>query len=486
MIETIKHFEEVSVPVFERLEEQFMKNPTDIASYVLSLTKELHNLGLTMIRETLETMDSIIKDNVIRKEHWVVERTATKQLTTSLGDVCFKKTLYTNRTTNKSEFLLDRVVGLDKHERITEDALAKLLEETVQTSYRKGGNECSLESSVTKQTVMNKLHSLEFPNEPVCLSKSRVEYLYIDADEDHISLQYRDHKGDLSSENGYKNNCLISKLIYVYEGIENEAPHSKRHKLINPHYFSSVCDGKENEEFWDSVYEYIESHYDISYIKKIYLNSDGGAWIKSGMRRIANITYALDEFHLEKYIIKLTSHMLDSTDDARKEIYDCIRYGTKAEFIGIVERLKNCLPNEVGYKRLDESMNYILSNWMPARARLRHIDGLKGCSAEGHISHILSSRMSSRPMGWSKIGAKKMSELRAYYYNGGDMLELARYQKDILPKVSGDEYNVLSASEVAISINKTRNANAKYIESITHTITGRGRQYLWLQENIHW
>ena len=54
-----------------------------------------------------------------------------------------------------------------------------------------------------------------------------------------------------------------------------------------------------------------------------------------------------------------------------------------------------------------------------------------GSSTESHISHILSFRMSSRPMGWSRQGAGKMAELRAYYYNGGDMLELGRYQKKV-------------------------------------------------------
>ena len=54
-----------------------------------------------------------------------------------------------------------------------------------------------------------------------------------------------------------------------------------------------------------------------------------------------------------------------------------------------------------------------------------------GSSTESHVSHVLSERMSSRPMGWSKVGMAKMAELRAYYYNGGDMLELVRYQKKV-------------------------------------------------------
>ena len=141
------------------------------------------------------------------------------------------------------------------------------------------------------------------------------------------------------NENHQKNNCLISKLVYVHEGIERESPKSKRHRLINPYYFCRVCSGKENEQFWDEIYEYISNHYDLSRVKKIYINGGGGVWIKSGMKRIAGMTYVLDGFHLEKYLTKLTSHMLDSRDDAKDELRMVIRRKTKDEFKEKVQEL---------------------------------------------------------------------------------------------------------------------------------------------------
>lgn len=96
-------------------------------------------------------------------------------------------------------------------------------------------------------------------------------------------------------ENNWKNNCVLAKLVYVYEGIEPESPKSKRHKLVNPHYFSGVYDGADNAELWDEVYAYLDSHYDLKKVKKIYLNADGGTWIQSGKKRIAGITSVLDD-----------------------------------------------------------------------------------------------------------------------------------------------------------------------------------------------
>ena len=49
---------------------------------------------------------------------------------------------------------------------------------------------------------------------------------------------------------------LGMELVYVHEGIEPEAPKNKRYRLINPYYFCRVCEGKDNERFWDEIYGY--------------------------------------------------------------------------------------------------------------------------------------------------------------------------------------------------------------------------------------
>ena len=344
MINSIKYFEEKCISKFEQLEDDFMKEPTKLAEYVFGLTDELHKLGLEMIKESLEYMDMMLRESALRREKWVIETRSKKQLTTSLGDITFNKTFFCNKETGEGEYLLDRIMGLASHQRITEDAEAKMLEEAVQTSYRRGGEEASLTTDVSKQTVKNKIHQLEFPQMEEPEEKKKVDYLYIDADEDHVSLQFREKKGDLTeNENHQKNNCLITKLVYVYEGVENESPKGKRHRLVNPYYFCGVHTGEENKKFWDEIYRYLDSHYDLEYVKKIYVNSDGGSWIKAGMKQIAGITHVLDEFHLEKYLTKLTSHMKDSREDAADELRTAIRSKTKKDFEEIVDRLEGCL-----------------------------------------------------------------------------------------------------------------------------------------------
>lgn len=482
MINSIKYFEENSIKIFEKLETDFMNDPTKMAELVRGVTDEIHKLGLRIIQECLEDTDKLIGQSIVRKNHWNVERHSEKQLITSLGTVCFKKTLYVDKKTGKSTYLLDQLMGMEKHERFTEDAVANLLEEAVQTSYRRGGEAASLEDNVSKQAVMEKIHALNFPVDDSKPEKKKVvDYLYIEADEDHISLQFNHQKGDLErSENGRKNNCVISKLVYVHEGLKPESiinegteeeRNAKRWELINPHYFCRICSGKGNDLFWDEIFNWINQHYDLFKVKKIYLNADGGSWIQAGSRRIGGITYVLDEFHLQKYVTKLTSHMLDSTEDARNEIYRALRKNDKKEFIAITEHLKGVLKNpETGERRINDSRDYILNNWTAARVRLRHEKGVIGSSTEGHVYHVLSSRMSTRPMGWSVVGASKMTELRAYYLNGGDMLELVRYQEKELPKVAGMEEQILLSAEIIRSERNRHSEIGKYVESMTHSM----------------
>lgn len=487
MIKSIQHFEENGIKNLEEVVESFIKNPKDMASFVYGIKDSVIQLGLNIIQETLEDCDEMLRSSEKRKMNWQIIRRDYKKLTTSLGCVNFHKTLFINKETKSSEYLLDRILEIEDHERITEDAEAKMLEEAVETSYRKAGNEVSVSDNVSKQTVKNKIHQLEFNDEyEKPKVKKQVDYLYIDADEDHVSLQFHEKKGDLiENERHQKNNCLITKMIYVYEGIEKEAPKSKRNRLINPRYFCGSYTGTdENVVLWDEVYQYLDATYDLDNVKKIYLNADGGAWIKAGKKRIAGITYVLDEFHLKKYIIRATSHLLDSADDARKELQDAMKNGTKPEFGEVMQRILDVTQGDAAIKRVTESKTYILSNWSAIKVRLNNRKEVKGCSAEGHVSHVLSARMSSRPMGWSQTGADKMAHLRAYAWNNGNMLELVRKQKQPLAKAAGAEYEILSSAQMLHSEKNKHYQLGKYVESISHSVSTEVKKYAWFNSHI--
>ncbi len=107
--------------------------------------------------------------------------------------------------------------------------------------------------------------------------------------------------------------------------------------------------------------------------------------------------------------------------------------------------------------------------------KARNIKILHGCSAEDHISHVLSSKLSSRPLGWSKLGIDKVSRLRVYKMNGGDMLKLAIYQK--VAELDNDKRNQLMLSELGIVFKNeakvtSKAAKNKYYDILQASIPG--------------
>ena len=486
MINSIQRFGEKGIKDLGKVVDYFIQNPTDISSFVLGMQKQVLKLALDIIAETFQSYDDEIRQNQKRKQKWQIVRRDTKSLITSIGEVSFKKTLFKNKETNKSKYLLDQILGLDSHERLTEDAEVKMLEEAVESSYRKGGEKTSILASVSKQTVKNKIHSLEFPKAYEVLSeKKKVEYLYLDADEDHVSLQFHKSKGDICTQARGKTNSQIAKLVYAYEGVEAEAPKSKRSRLIKPRYFSGVYKGDKNKELWKEVYGYLDSTYDLEYVKKIYLNSDGGAWIDTQGTYLGRITHVLDGFHISKYILRATSHLLDSTTDARDELYQALRSGSKERLRKIERKILNTTDNEVVTRRVKESIQYLRLNIKAIELRLNKADEIIGCSAEGHVSHVLSSRMSSRPLGWSIKGVEQMSRLRAYCWNKEDMLELVRYQKQEIEKAAGCEEISLRVREVLRDKEKPDKELRKYFDAMDKTLAfdSKGRK-VWLTQHI--
>ena len=58
-----------------------------------------------------------------------------------------------------------------------------------------------------------------------------------------------------------------------------------------------------------------------------------------------------------------------------------------------------------------EVQKYLHTQWRGIRAWRKFEHLLGGCSAEGQVSHVLSARVSCRPMGWSYLGANQMAHL---------------------------------------------------------------------------
>lgn len=449
MIKSIQYFQTEGVKNLEKVFVEYSGDMTKIAEMIYGVRDNVLELGRSLIVEELEAYDEWLRKSERRRKEWQVVKRDETTLFTSIGSITYHKTLFKHKETGKCEYLLDRCMGLSKHARMTEDAEAKILEEAVESSYRRGGENASIGlENVSKQTVKEKIHRLSFPEAEQGVEKKAVPCLYIDADEDHVALQYLERKGDIGKRN--RANTVMPKIIYVYEGIMDE---NGRKELTGTKHFGGVYEGAAgNEALWKEVREYIEGSYDMDALKCIYISGDGAAWIKSGAKQLEKAKFVLDKFHMHKYIKMATAHLLDSREDASGELYRAIHKKKKYMAEETFERILEATEGDSKRKAVEAAKTYILSNWQGIMEQVKNRK--LECSAEGHVSHIYADRMSSRPLGWSRRGADKMARLRIYRANGGDMLKLVRYQKE--EKAVGAEEIIYSCEEMLRMEKKNR------------------------------
>ena len=371
-----------------------------------------------------ETDKMILQDADRKKRFYVEKRGQVKRLQTDMGEVELKRTLFKDKKNGKFRYLADELLDIDKYQRIDKGLKAKLADAAAEGSYGKA--EALTGGAVSRQTVMNIVHKLDCIKAGLNVSEQRnVPILYVEADEDHIHMQ-----------NGKSGQI---KLVYVHEGKKEVC--KGRKELVNPRFFTS---GENNsDKLWREVSEYIETVYDTNNIY-IQLHGDGAKWIKNGVQWLPNAEFVLDKFHVFKSLTTATGHCRK----LKHLLIKSIKAQDEVRTFELFQQLYEAAKKDSDRKEVIQTEAYIFNNYYEIHLLAEEIL-YNGCSAEGHVSHMLSSRMSSRPMGWSAHGAEKIAALRAYKKNNGDMLALVtKKQKQeskpyILPK---RKYNKLKTA----------------------------------------
>ena len=235
-------------------EDKFLQNPKDFYSLEKSVKSTTESFSAAFLGNVLTSINEQIYKDGWRQGKYKVQRTDSRTLISSVGDVTFESTYYQRKSDGSYHYLVEEILGLESHERFTEEAEVVLLTEALKTSYAEAARVLPSKQKITKTTVMNKVHGLaeNIPIQEQNVPKKQCKYLFIEADEDHVAEQHGRWK---SAE---ENSGFISKLAYVYE-YKQESPTCKaRKELVNTFYFGGVYAGSErNEQFWDNVSDYI-------------------------------------------------------------------------------------------------------------------------------------------------------------------------------------------------------------------------------------
>ena len=417
MYNSIQHFNEFGTRKIEETIKNFISEKKDVADLVLGLQESLFELGRNIVTEVLEDMDEYLRNCEIRKKDWEVVRKDDTGLLTSFGSIKYSRTYFKPKKEGKRQYLVDEIVGINPHDRVSADVVINALDEAIDSSYRKAGEEAAYMDIITKQAVMNKVHQIEVKDAPIEVQEKRgARVLYIEADEDHVALQTKGNKEK-------KYSISMPKLVYVHEGIDNERSTKKRTVLKNVRYFGGECN---SEELWLKVADYIDKQYKEESIETVYISGDGASWIRQGLQWIGKSKFVLDKYHMNNYVKTATAHLGDNTYYLLK---DAIEWPDKEAVRNIVKEILEKTDSDSKQQAVKNAGRYILNNWDGIEIKAEKREEIVGCSAEGHVSHVLSDRLSSRPRGWSKVGVAKMSQLRIYKKNGGKIYDLVMGQK---------------------------------------------------------
>lgn len=387
---------------------KILKDGEDFVDLVENIKEVTDKLGREICQTILESVDESIKKNSSRKKYWHVERRADKKtILTKLGEIEYYRTYYCSKKGDKYRYLTDDIFGIVSHEKIDKGLEAKVIELASEISYSKSGKEaCKVE--ISGQTVMNKVRNLNsIKIERIPDKKKEIEYLYIEADEDHVALQ--------------GGGCATPRIIYIHEG---KVTKGKRNSLVEPYYVS--CLKAKPETIWEEVYEHIRINYDVDKLKRIYISGDGANWIKTGLDVIPKSRFVLDRYHMNKYVIKACANNLEY----RPKLWRSLNLADKEGFKKLIDELYSKTESENKKEEITDVKKYMLNNWEGIEIQAYEAGRVLGCSAEGHVSHLLSARMSSRPLGWSREGVDCMSRLRAFIKNGGKVYDFLKWQQN--------------------------------------------------------
>ena len=315
-----------------------------------------------------------------------------------------------------------------------------LIEEAIETNYERAGKVVAYKTEISKQTVMNKISELKINLEEEKVAKKRVaDNIYCIADENHVHLQ----KGGIKEP----------RLIVVYDSIMKDG---KRTKLCNKKHFGGVYKGK-IDDLWEEVLTYLDNTYELEKVQHIYILGDGANWIKTGLEWIPKSKNVLDKFHLKKAVNGIVGK--ENKENAlekaeyKKRIYTSFYRQNFKETKEIVYEILSEEMEETVRAKKEKLLKYILNNKEGISNLYKYQKELHGCSAEGHVSHLYSARLSSRPLGWKVINVNNVSKLRLVKADNKEIKDIVHNKRKIIEFKEIEKIRHIAKEKIKESIN---------------------------------
>lgn len=407
----------------------FVTSPKSLQLLEYKLPNLIQSLSLQSLAMVLESIDDTFVSSIERKCNYTIKDKKERTINTVSGSLTFSRRYYLHRTTNTYYFYLDDFLELLPYKRCTpyvETSILENLAKDTATTYR----QAAAPFGMSKGFVYNLLKRLDITTDtPDLKQKVKCKQLYVQADEEHIHLQFK--KGGRMKSNGKKKSTNYElKEVTIFTGKEKIG--KKRYRLLNKVIITPFFN-ESNDDFNKRVDDYIQRNFE--YENKLYCYGDGASWIKSLAEDIASY-YILDKFHFAQSLTRATGG--SKFPEVVGLLNQYARGGEKEEFeylinmhMGVEARTKN-------YNI--KARNYLLNNWNAYQLNYT-LDNQSGCSAEGINSHYFSSYYSSRPKGFCIQNIHTIGVIRALYYSGFNVVNYYQENRRRINTEVNEYYN---------------------------------------------
>ena len=414
------------------------------------------------IVSSFESIDFMFKCSDRRKNLYYTKGLYPRTIMTLFGEITFQREYYVPKDRNTDGFFyVDELFSLPKRDYYDPMIKAYIIELSGKYSYIQSGEiigdkigskfknlaEKKL-SSISRQTVYNVIkHSdLEYIS---CENKEDIETLYIQFDEKWVYTQNNNHQ------------MKEIKAAVIYTDIKEE--YNGRNKLIDRHVITSDISAFDIRK---KVLDYINNTYNVDKIKDVVTSGDGASWIKHSIDRFkftpnTTVMFVLDRFHMHQAI-----NHISKDDDIKYYLRHYIKSGMRKSFTDTCDALITESPHRE--EMISKNRNYIVNNWFVIKNQSNPL--FKGCSMEGHISHVLAALFTSRPKAHCLHMITKRLKIRELLTNDQDVksIYLSNHTNPI-PEIDYIESNHRYPTELFDVIGHKVTSKYKMFKRVAHS-----------------
>jgi hypothetical protein len=400
------------------LEISLPESPAELKAFFDKLDKfvlsKALEWGRKLYKAILEQADKLMAEH--REKGLKIEHMRGVWYQTCLGAVKVQRRQY-HDDRGSYRYLLDEMVGVDRHCHITSGVQSLALELASVMPYRRSAEVLRKTSGIdlTHQTIWRLMGKTADPY----LKKAEEEVKWFlktgeipEGDGKKASRLLIEADGVMLSLQREKERKAEVKLGIAYEGWETVG--KDRYRTVNKTVFAAMgnCDS-----FWAGMSLKLQRKYDLSRLKEIIVGGDGAAWVKEGVGFV-NGQFQLDRYHLHRELCTA----LGQDRQTKAKIWQACEHGDVDTALLILGEAMTKTRGEQA-RRIANAYRYLSENRLGlGDYRLRLGEAGKELrrtgAMEGNVDKLVVRRMKNQGMSWTLKGIRRLLWVRFLVLEG--------------------------------------------------------------------